>query len=521
MGLSTVTTSSERIKNMKKTIIVLLLAAMLITAVACNTPVDPSGPDDTTPPASDGATTTPIDGSTPIGGEETTPVETTPPEPPEPETPEDMLALFEKVDYNKQAFNILLCNKYNGSISIQQAAEEYNGNVVNDALYERDLALESYFNIDLVYNIAEDNGKVTSIAKTTAEAGLSDYDLIFGGMRASAAQLAVQAYLTDLNSLDAVDLEKLYWNQNIKKDLEIVNKMYFATGDITTRYMSAANLIAFNEQMIKDYGYGNLYQKVYDGTWTIDELGKMIKDKSQDLNQDEKLLVSQDFVAMSGASDAWYGFVVGTGTKALVRNADGIPVVNNTESCYNVIDKLASHLTTPDAQIQDTSYGSSAAFKEERAMFLLSAACDLQIISDWEGYGILPIPKYDTNQEEYYSLANPYISTAVFILRCSKDANKSAAIMEAMAAVSSLTSAPAQYENIMQLRQAKNEDSMKCLKIATEATTFDFTYIYQWGNQLTTIMRKSILDGEAFASTFAATEEPVNAQILKAIAKMR
>ena len=500
---------------MKKIIVFLLLAAMLMTIVACSTPSD-SSDSNTTPPTADGGETTP-----PSGAEETTPAETTPPEPKEPETPEEMLALFEQTDYNKQAFNILLCNKYNGSISIQQAAEEYTGNVVNDALYERDMALESYFNIDLVYNIAEDNGQLTTIARNTAEAGLSDYDLIFGGMRASAAQLAVQAYLTDLNSLDALDLDKAYWNQNIKKDLEIVNKMYFATGDITTRYMSAANLIAFNEQMVKDYGYGNLYQKVYDGTWTIDELGKMIKDKSQDLNQDEKLVVSQDFVAMSGASDAWYGFIVGTGTKALVRNADGIPVVNNTESCYNVIDKLASFLTTPDAQIQDVSYGSSAAFKEERAMFLLSAACDLQIIADWDGYGILPIPKYDVNQDAYYSLANPYISTAVFILRCSKDANKSAAIMEAMAAVSSLTSAPAQYENIMQLRQAKNEDSMKCLKIATEATTFDFTYIYQWGNQLTTIMRKAIMDGEAFASAFAATEESVNAQILKAIAKMR
>jgi len=491
-----------------------------MTAISCSTPSGSVG-GDTTPPTSDGKTTTPVGESVLSGEDETFPVETTPPESKEPETPEEMLALFEKKDYGNKAFNILTANVYNASISVVQAAEGYNGDVVNDALYERDLMIEDYLGIDIVYKIEQHNADLVKTAKTIAEAGLSDFDLIFGGTRASAAPLAISAYLTDLNSLDNIDLNKDYWNQFLR-EMEIVGKMYFATGEITTRYMSSPNLLSFNEKLLASYGHDMPYQKVYDGAWTVEELYKIVKDTAQDLNQDGTLTDADDFVGMSGSLDTFYAFCTAAGQPGLVLNDKGIPVVNNTETCINVIDKLASYLTIPDIKMQDEAYSAHDAFKNNRSLFLLSATCDLQVIADMpDTYGILPLPKYTLEQDTYRSLCNPYISTSIFIFRSANDAEWSAEIAEIMAAVSSVTSAPAQYENIMQLRQARNEDSMKCLQIATKNQVFDFTYIYQWGNQLATIMRKSILDGEPFASTFAAAEESVNAQILKAIAKMR
>ena len=88
-------------------------------------------------------------------------------------------------------------------------AEEMNGEAINDAVYNRNLDIESRFEIKL--ECAPD-AEPHNTVKTMVTAGTNDYDL--AGMSAYACASSLLAgLLTDLNTIDNLDMSKSWWDQ--------------------------------------------------------------------------------------------------------------------------------------------------------------------------------------------------------------------------------------------------------------------------------------------------------------------
>lgn len=344
--------------------------------------------------------------------------------------------------------------------------------------------------------------------------------MIFGSMRSTIASLATAGYLVDFYSIPKIDLDAEWWSRGVQEDLTVVGKLYMGSGDITTRYMTAPYVLCFNEKLLGDYGVELPYQSVYDGTWTLEKLNLAIKDTAKDLDQNDKLNDS-DFIGLNGPSDAFNAFLHGVNQHTLLLNAEGVPEVNTDEALYNAIDALGKYLMLPDIKIQDVSYGASKQFSDNRLLFIVNAACDISLLRDMQSdYGIVPIPKLEASQERYYCSANPFIATGVCVPYTVKDIDRIGTVMEAMAAVSRYTSAEAQYETTMLLKQARNEDSLKCLRIATEATTYDLSLIYTWAGDLMTVAREAFLNGTGYSLQIARYKTAFNRQIITGISKM-
>ncbi len=421
-----------------------------------------------------------------------------------------VLASFERKNYDGYSFRVLCTNYYNANIFVQQAPDDVeNGEPVNDALYRRDRMLSEYYNIDLKYTIEQNDydGSLVSTAKNNLLADEVGFDLIMSSMAQALPQLIGEGYVYDFNQIDSIDLTKPWWNKNLINDMTINGKLHMATGDITTRSVASAWLLAFNKDLFAQYQLDLPYQLVYDNKWTIDRLDELIKDRHMDLDSDNNI-TKDDFVGLApeGGSFSIYYTACGLTT---VEMKDSEPMITAmSQKSYDAIDKLISVLSGDNVLKMKAVYDANTMFKNDKALFLSCAACDLSLLRDMESeYGILPLPKLSEDQEEYYTAANTAIGTAAIIPINVQDINKSGSIIETYAALSRYTSMPAQYENTMLQKQTRDEDSINMLKLVVESVTYDFAAIYGW-SALSGIINECIRDGlDNYVSKLEAVQQ--------------
>ena len=128
-------------------------------------------------------------------------------------------------------------------------------------------------------------------------------------------------------------------------------------------------------------------------------------------------------------------------------------------------------------------------------------------------YGIVPMPKYDEDQENYISNANRSISTMAVFPITVRDTKTVGLITEALAAVSQYTSLDKQYDTVLLLRQALDEQSKRNLQLVVESVSYDWGYVFDIG-QLKTIVANAILKGTGgIADDYSSIRDVVTGDI--------
>ena len=421
-------------------------------------------------------------------------------------------------DYGGYEFKIWTSNQI-GPIDTRQAPEEeQNGDPVNDSLYIRDKLVEDKYNINIKYTVM-DYGSILSKALNSVRAGNNEFDFVMDDMISLTSGLAQNGALVDFNEVPNVDLTKEWWSKYAIRDLTINGKFYFPTGDISTRYTLAPYLLMFNKKLFSDHGFEYPYQTVLDGKWTIDELTAIIKDKTQDLNGDG-IIGKTDFFGMT-VDEYPLAFIHSFG-ESIVKIVDGNPVFNVTnERMLAVMDKLASFWGDPNYMVGTKNYigyDEVQIFKEDRALFVSTTVIDVSLYKDMESdFGVLPLPKYDVNQPEYYSSINPYASSAVCVPKTAENLTRTGMIIEALAAAGRYTSTPAVYDITLKTKYARDEDSEAMLDLICAGSRYDFAIMYDWGGVFTQF-RTTFNSGQNFVSRFESIENRAQAAMEKTIA---
>ena len=406
-----------------------------------------------------------------------------------------VLNSFENINYDGASFNIWTSNAVNSTLTLRQAPDETeNGEPINDALYKRDRLIEDKYNIKINYTLFE-IGSLFDKASEIIMAGDDEIDVMFGNMRVYARAFIENGLILDMNKIPGIDLSKEWWHQRANQGLEINGVMYFATGDITPRYIYSPFLMMFNKQLFDDYNYEYPYAAVREGTWTLDMMQSLIKDKYRDLNNN----IERDFDDFYGfANEGWaYPMYSGFG-ESLLSIGSGEPVL--TCDNVNAIDKmmkLGEFFSTPDVNHINwhNVYDSNNIFKADRAIFSMQSSSDLYLFTDMEtDYGILPLPKYDETQDRYYSFVNGSAATAIMIPITVRDTARVGTLTEAMAAASRYTSTPAAYEVTQLTKQTRDEDSVEMLRLVASTARYDLCAFLDWGSICTTV-DKLILEG--------------------------
>lgn len=405
------------------------------------------------------------------------------------------------------------------------AATEENGDVINDAVYKRNLAVTDRFGVTFV-DIPSPNGtwNLTSPARTSILAGSDDYDMIAGAPSEVVKNLAPEGLLIDLQEMPYIDLTKPWYDRNSIEQLSIGGKVFCTTGDMLIMDDEATLGILFNKQTAEDYNLGNLYETVKSGKWTLDLMTKMATDVSEDLNNDGAMGYDDQYGLTSEPLNT-YACMVGCGVQAVVRNGDKLEFNVTSERFIDAFEKSVKmnrnyDITLNAAKVTGVNDAYSdiidPAFTSGRIFFNLAGLVRVTHFRSMDiDFGVIPIPKYDEAQEEYYSMVSIPCSDSIAIPVSASDIERTGAIIEAMSAEGYYTLKEAYYDTVLKTKGARDEESAEMLDLIFSNRIYDIGYMYNWGSLVNSINDLEI-DGN-ISSTVASVLTAAKTEMEKTI----
>jgi len=368
-------------------------------------------------------------------------------------------------------------------------AEEVNGDVINDAVFNRNKKIEEKYNITIKETTVE-NPQVVNLTQKAVKAGDDTYDVVVPHIK-EVAPLAQGGNLYDLFDIPNLDLKKPWWTQGCVKDLSIIGKLFVIQGDLLIMDNDSMEAMIFNKAVLKDHEMETPYDIVKRGDWTFDKLMEMGRKVSKDLNGDSKMYIKDDMFGYILQGDTAASFIVSGGEKIVSKDADDRPVITfGSERCYRITDKLSEMLSDTDNSVNLHSFeGKFPIYDEQVKMFSENRALfswiRMRIVERLRGmemdFGIIPCPKLEKEQKEYITNNNPHTGAGVSIPVTAGDVERTGMILEDLCAESRYTLKPAYYEINLRGKYARDDESQEMLDIILSNIAYDIGYIYDFG----------------------------------------
>ena len=406
-------------------------------------------------------------------------------------------------DYGGHEFTVLLSingefSNAGGGMWNDFEAEEDTGDSINDAIYKRNMYVEEKYGVKIKTLEAQasdgmERPAAQKMLKNSIQANDNAYDAALLSGYAT-CQLASGGFLMDMNNLDPIDLTMPWWDQKANRDLMIKDKMFYTAGDISNVTNYATYAMLFNKQLIQEYALEDPYALVRSGDWTYQKMIEMAVQVSQDLNGDGVY----DFEDLYGAlvwDDTIMGVVNSIGEKcAIVNNNGEIQLTLNSEkalSIFNTYTDLVFDKTKALLYQRQDWDGSKSTnmFSNDQALFWIQIMeLVIRLRAQEINFGVLPYPKYDSNQENYYSTVGSWHSGFICVPIGQEDPVRTATILEALAAESKYTLRPAFYDIALKGKMVRDEESEDMLDIIFDSKLYDLGWLYQIGGYNERIM---------------------------------
>jgi hypothetical protein len=257
--------------------------------------------------------------------------------------------------------------------------------------------------------------------------------------------------------------------------------MYYFSNYSSYQAMAQTRACFFNQRILKDYNMKAPYDMVRDGTWTLAKIMEMSSNIYADTNGDGK----QDTGDVLGFATSHYPYawLESFGIELYHKESPSSAELSllMDDRCYTLIDQLHTWFFSGTegvwAPMNDSGEISMTMFAEDRVAFTF-ACVGSQAPRAIEGdvdYGIVPIPKIDENQPQYYGgCTSPLFSVPVTL----RDTERAGIILEAMAYAGYKHILPAYCENTLKTRFATDPDCAEMLNLIFDNQVISFAYLF-------------------------------------------
>ncbi len=441
----------------KKSITLLLLTAMLVSAIT-----------------SCGGTTTDTTADT----TETTPVET--------ETTVDTDSLEGRKlvddglgshDFGGEDYRMIYQERYGDF----QYVEELTGDNLDDAIYTRNMTVEDRFNAKIVHNRGAEEQLAMDI-KNSVLSGNDEYDLYLGHTIYT-GKYAVQGIFRDARELD-IDFTKPWYPQYGVQNLTLNGKMFLMASDICLSLASNTYCYYFNKELVVDNGLEDPYVVVNDGRWTIDYLLENIATIYQDLDGDGAY-GDADLYGVAGEktnSTVAYMYSFEIDIMKISDSGEVSVIYGTDERGVNGVEKLKTLLygSTGSFHVAGSSLNPLDLFTTENAIFVTGVLADS--VSTYRDecdfdYGIIPYPKYEEAQENYYTVAGGSVSSSAIPMTVQRE-ELASVMFAALSAETWKTVIPQYYDVVLKYKGARDEASIAMIDTILDGRNLSYEFFY-------------------------------------------
>ena len=409
-------------------------------------------------------------------------------------------------------------------------AEELTGELMNDAVFERNAAVEELYNVDITDEKLTGNidgnsmGPGYQAISTAVLAGDAAYGAAtVGGY--DACTLVLGDFLSEMSSMPHIDLSQHWWDQNAVEDMKIAGMTYFTTGAVSTAINDCTIAVFFNQQVATDFGITDLYSSVQEGSWTFEKMWEYAKLVAADTDGDGKMTTNDRFGSITW-DDTVMAAVNSTGVKCATLNSEGLlELTLYTESVVDALDKYTDFAFDKNVSYnyQRDSYDIAtpvSMFQNGQSLYYLQLLNLASSFRDMEAdFGILPYPKYDASQNEYYSTVGSWHSMFFCVPGVMDNAERSGMIIEALAYYSEEIVTPVYYDQVLNYKYMRDEESIAMLDIILSSRVFDLGWFYKVGNYFAEVIYMIYEYTDNFTSRYEKAEQMALGQVEEINAK--
>ena len=473
-------------KAMKKAIIILFLIIFTLNALfACKSPEAP-GNDTTASSQSDSTEDTAPNGNLQL-----------------PET-----------GFNGEDFVVLtgLSSVYTMWNNIDIVPVEGSEMQISAAVEKRNSLVEKA--LDVVIKSEADYWSVYDRVNQSYMSGDVTYDAHLSSM-IHTAPLTSTGMLRNIKDLPYINTENPWWDSSAAADSEVLGALYYVWGDLNINDDNATWGIFVNRNLRSDLMMENRYNNVADGTWTIDLLTADCKKAALDLdnngvmNENDRFGMTCQYQSISALFNAFGGYSVKT-------DNEGIPEFTaDDEDMITLLMRAQKFMLSTDTvsaaerykKAGDNMYHwttNSAIFSDSRALYSMGPLCSLFVADSLRtvdfNYGVLPLPKYDEAQENYYNTFQADNVTAYSVPIQNPYTDKIGAVLEAMAYYSTDTLKYAYTNYCLEQKGAQgDEENIEMLNLIFSTRVNDLGFCYNWGEL------KAVFNGMSGSDTSPVT----------------
>ena len=394
-------------------------------------------------------------------------------------TPEE---LYGDYDLQDQEFVLLIEQRETAYNEFFANPDEGEGDVINDAIYQRYMRVQDLLNCTVEVLDTEDRYSIGTTLRDSITAGTSDYDAALLGY--SLPTVFSDQYLCDLKSIPTLNLDRNWWDQNAINDFTINNHLYVATGDVSYVNLQGSMIIYYNKKIASDFKLPNLYDLVRNNQWTMDKLTEFATLCTSEMTGDDSLS-TDDQVGFVGEATAMAYFFNASGQRTIINDGSTLTVSPLTNRYISAVEAYSSLVANPAIALHDVNYPNSpiTAFSEGRIAFLCDAVYKSPVLRNMDtDFGILPLPMLDDQQDTYYTPVNYYWASYAVIPANNPRINDTGVLLDAFAYYGYKLTRPAVYEASFDSKIARDEESREMMDLILESTTYDIGWLFDFGD---------------------------------------
>ncbi len=408
---------------------------------------------------------------------------------------------LEEVDYKERQFRVV------GMLDKEFAFDENainKGQLITDALHKRDTIVEERFNIVLTPIFSGKYTEVQDWVSKTVLSGVDEFDLLMN-TAVSTASLNRKRLFQNWYNVPHVDFSKAWWAKSTVEELTYDNKCVTAISDANSTAIYFSYCMVFNKNLANAYDLGNIYDAVFSGDWTFEYFYNIVKDIYRD-DDGDGFKSEGDFYGFGQGQDYLDSWLYAFDNPVMSKDEDGVPTITlKTDKINSIVDSIHDLCHNVNGTYYNSKNGAAEGiFLEKRSIFNITSIATL--MTDGyrnfnDEYGLLPIPKWDKSQKDYYTTVSGG-HTVMAIPKTAKDLEFIGLISEALACESYKHVTPTYYEIALKTRYLRDNESKKVLDILVDGRVYDFGSIFSnwsgFGSVLGHLVREDDDNFESF-----------------------
>ncbi len=402
---------------------------------------------------------------------------------------------------------------------------ESTGDIVDDAIYDRNRRIEERLGVKLEYfaNTSEDFWGDRNIYMDTVRAavlandGSMDIAVGLSNIMPSLAQSGMFVNLLG-SDMKYLDFDKPWWPAELTNELAVNDRMYMASGEGCLGVIKGMMCFYFNKDMAGDMNLGDVYSLVTDGKWTLDKLNELASSAYVDLNGNTAVDEADQFGFLISNVNHAPNFLLASGLRLTENDAAGLPkYALGTDKVVSLIEKLNTMMSQDSFTANENQANTlTKPFIDGHVLFMTGEFQFAETFRDMTfDFGILPYPKADEAQEDYISSSRATYS--LFGILTTADKDDCAAVLEAISSENYRSVTPAYFEKALKVKYSRDDTSSQMFDLIKGHISFDFGVVHgPMMENISTLLRVEICyPTGTWVSTWASKEGAVNAAVTK------